>query len=66
MSVTEIIVLVIVSYVIICILAYKVEEYFIFKPEKLSQDFEFRYDDHFKELFFDFPDGARINGLLFL
>ena len=65
MSVTEIIVLVMVLYVTICIVAYKVQEYFIFKPEKLSQDFEFRYDDHFEELFFDMPVGARINGLLF-
>ena len=65
MSVTEIIVLVIVSYVIICLVAYKVQEYFIFKPEKLSQDFEFRYDNHFEELFLDMPDGAKINGLLF-
>jgi uncharacterized protein len=65
MSVTEIIILVIVIYVVICVIAYKVQEYFIFKPEKLSQDFEFRYDDHFEELFFDMPDGARINGLLF-
>jgi len=47
MSVTEIIVLVIVSYVIICLVAYKVQEYFIFKPEKISQYFEFRYDDNF-------------------
>lgn len=65
MTTTEIIILAIVIYVVICIVAYKVQEYFIFKPEKLSQDFEFKYDDHFEELFFDMEDGARINGLIF-
>ena len=65
MTVTQIIILVVVIYVAICIIAYKVQEYFIFKPEKLSPDFKFKYDDHFEELFFDMPDGARINGLLF-
>jgi uncharacterized protein len=65
MTTTQIILLAIVIYIIICIVAYKVQEYFIFKPEKLSQDFEFQYEDHFEELFFDMEDGARINGLLF-
>lgn len=54
-----------VAYIIICIVAYKVQEYFIFKPEKLPEDFKFNYEDHFEELFFDMEDGARINGLLF-
>lgn len=65
MTVTQIIILVVAIYVAICIIAYKVQEYFIFKPEKLASDFKFKYDDHFEELFFDMPDGARINGLLF-
>ena len=65
MTVTQIIIATIILYVLICLIAYKVQEYFIFKPEKLSADFEFKYDNHFEELFFDMPDGARINGLLF-
>jgi uncharacterized protein len=52
-------------YVLICVVAYKVQEYFIFKPEKLDESFEFKYDDHFEELNFTMEDGARINGLLF-
>lgn len=46
-------------------LIYLVQERFIFKPEKLKQDFEYRYDVPFKELFFDVGPGVRINGLHF-
>jgi len=45
--------------------AYFFQEKFIFKPEKLKQDFRFRYDIPFQELFFDIEPGVRINGLHF-
>ena len=41
------------------------QERFIFKPEKLKQDFIYKYDAPFKELFFDVEPGVRINGLHF-
>ena len=44
---------------------YFVQERFIFKPEKLKQDFVYKYDIPFKELFFDVEEGVRINGLHF-
>ncbi len=47
------------------VLAYFLQEKFIFKPEKLKQDFEFKYDVPFKEYFFDIEPGVRINGLHF-
>ena len=47
------------------VLAYFFQEKLIFKPEKLRQDFEFRYDIPFKEYFFDVAPGVRINGLHF-
>jgi pimeloyl-ACP methyl ester carboxylesterase len=50
---------------ILSIAAYFLQEKFIFKPEKLNQDFKFRYDVPFKELFFDVEAGVRINGLHF-
>ncbi|MFN8353526.1 MAG: alpha/beta fold hydrolase [Spirosomataceae bacterium] len=65
MTNTEIFVLVVGVYVLLCIVAYKVQEYFIFKPEKLSHDFEFRYDDPFEELFFEPEPGVKINALRF-
>jgi uncharacterized protein len=42
-----------------------VQEKFIFKPEKLPKDFEYRYNVPFKELFFDVEPGVTINGLHF-
>ena len=41
------------------------QEKFIFKPEKLKQDFIYKYDAPFRELFFDIEQGVRINGLHF-
>ena len=47
------------------ILVYLFQERFIFKPEKLKQDFIYKYDIPFKELFIDTAFGVRINGLHF-
>lgn len=52
-------------YVGLCLLTYWIQERFIFKPEKLASDFEYRYNTPFKELHFSMADGAHINGLLF-
>jgi uncharacterized protein len=49
----------------VLILAYFIQERFIFKPEKLKQDFVFNYDTPFEEQFFDVEPGVRINGLHF-
>lgn len=51
--------------VVLSILAYVFQEKFIFKPEKLKQDFQFKYDIPFREYFFDVEPGVRINGLHF-
>jgi len=53
------------SIVLLTVLAYFLQERFIFKPEKLKQDFEFKYDIPFEEYFFDVEPGVRINGLHF-
>ena len=47
------------------LLVYFLQEKFIFKPEKLKQDFQFKYDIPFRELFFNVEPGVRINGLHF-
>ena len=46
------IVIIILVYLGINILAYFIQEFFIFKPEKLSEDFEFKYEFPFEELNF--------------
>ena len=56
---------IIVGYLVLLLVAYFVQEKFIFKPEKLKQDFKYKYDVPFKELFFDVEPGVRINGLHF-
>lgn len=47
------------------ILAYFIQDRFIFKPEKLPLDFEYKYDAPFREINFDTAPGVRINGLHF-
>lgn len=56
---------ILLGIVLLSIAAYFFQEKFIFKPEKLKQDFQFAYDAPFKELFFDVSPGVRINGLHF-
>lgn len=56
---------IIIGIAALSILAYFLQEKFIFKPEKLKQDFVYKYDVPFEELFFDIEPGVRINGLHF-
>jgi len=50
---------------VLSLIAYLLQDRFIFKPEKLRQDFQYKYDVPFRELFFDVEPGVRINGLHF-
>jgi pimeloyl-ACP methyl ester carboxylesterase len=53
------------AIIVLSLAAYFLQEKFIFKPERLSPDFQFRYDVPFNELNFDVEPGVRINGLHF-
>ncbi len=53
------------SIAFLSIVIYFVQDKFIFKPEILKQDFQFKYDVPFREYFFDIEPGVRINGLHF-
>lgn len=53
------------GYVLLVLAVYLVQERFIFKPEKLPQHFEYKYDAPFKELNFEPEHGVTINGLHF-
>lgn len=54
-------------YVIISLLLYFLQDFFLFKPEKLSKDFQFHYDHQETEEYnIETRDGAIINGLRFL
>ncbi len=65
MLVIYILIGILVAYLLINLIVYQIQERFIFKPEKLPQDFEYKYKTPFKELFFEMEDGGKINGLLF-
>jgi pimeloyl-ACP methyl ester carboxylesterase len=56
---------ILIGLVALSLIAYLIQDRFIFKPEKLAQDFTFKYDIPFNELFFDVEPGVRINGLHF-
>jgi alpha-beta hydrolase superfamily lysophospholipase len=53
------------TYIVVALIIYFVQEKFIFKPEKLPQDFTYKYDLPFEELFFQVGEGISINGLHF-
>jgi pimeloyl-ACP methyl ester carboxylesterase len=56
---------IIIGIVVLIILVYFFQEKLIFKPEKLKQDFKFKYDIPFREYFFDIEPGVSINSLHF-
>ena len=56
---------IIAGLILLSVAVYFFQERVIFKPEKLNQDFKFRFDVPFKELFFDVAKGVRINGIHF-
>ncbi len=56
---------IVIGIAALSVIAYFVQEKFIFKPEKLKQNFIYKYDAPFEELFFDVEPGVRINGLHF-
>ena len=50
---------------LLSVAVYFLQDLFIFKPEKLKADFQFKYDVPFREVNFDVEPGVRINGLHF-
>ena len=53
-------------YLVASIVLYYVQDYFLFKPEKLPEDFQFYYENQETEEYnLETRDGAVINGLLF-
>ncbi len=56
---------ILIGIAVLSVLAYFLQEKFIFKPEKLKQDFQFKYEAPFREYFFDIAPGVSINGLHF-
>lgn len=61
-----ILLLILAIYVLISVLLYFLQDYFMFKPEKLPKDFHFHYEhQEIEEYNVETRDGATINGLRF-
>lgn len=59
-------IVVLIVYLTISILLYYLQDYFLFKPEKLPKDFQFLYENQIAEEYnLQTRDGAVINGLHF-
>ncbi len=57
---------VLAAYVMVSIALYYLQDYMLFKPEKLAEDFQFNYENQaFKEYNLETRDGAVINGVRF-
>lgn len=53
-------------YILLSVMLYYLQDYFLFKPEKLPKDFQFYYDNQeIEEYNVETRDGATINGLRF-
>jgi fermentation-respiration switch protein FrsA (DUF1100 family) len=54
-----------VVYLSLCLLFYFGQDYFFFRPERLSQTFQYTYPFPFTEVNFEMEDGGRVNALHF-
>jgi len=62
----SIVLIILVLYLVISIVLYFVQDYLLFRPEKLPEDFQFYYEhQEFEEYNIPTRDGANINGLRF-
>ncbi|RMA64490.1 alpha/beta hydrolase [Ulvibacter antarcticus] len=62
----HVLIIVLIVYLAISILLYYLQEFFLFKPEKLPKDFQFLYENQVVEEYnIETRDGAIINGLHF-
>ncbi len=56
-----------IIYIVISVLLYYLQDYFLFKPEKLPKEFQFNYENQkVEEYNLEIRDGAVINGLHFI
>lgn len=62
----SVLIVILVVYITISVALYYLQDYLLFKPEKLDKDFQFAYENQdTKEYYMETRDGAKINGLLF-
>jgi len=57
--------IILTSYLVLCVIFYFTQHLFYFRPEILSHAFKYQYAFPFEELNFDTEDGGRINAIHF-
>lgn len=63
----QILIIVFIAYIVVSIALYYLQDYLLFKPEKLPEDFQFHYENQeTMEYNLETRDGAIINGVRFL
>lgn len=63
----QILIIVFIAYIVVSIVLYYLQDYLLFKPEKLPEDFQFHYENQeTMEYNLETRDGAIINGVRFL
>lgn len=55
----------VIIYLGVCIIFYVFQDFFFFRPEKLPQNFQFKYPYPFEEKKYDMEDGGHINAIHF-
>ncbi len=65
MGVWLIVLIVFAGYALLHLVAYLIQDYFFFHPEKLGKGFRFRYDIPFEEILLDGVNGSVIDALYF-
>lgn len=54
-----------ITYVLICVIFYFFQHFFFFRPELLPHEFTYKYPFDFEEKTFEMEDGGRINAIYF-
>ncbi len=62
---TNLLLILLTIYVLICLIFYFLQHYFFFRPEILPQHFLYKYEFPHKEHHFEMADGGKVNAVLF-
>ena len=54
-----------IVYLIVCVVLFFIQEKLVFFPQKLPGNYQFQFNQNFKELHFTTTDNKRLNGVLF-
>lgn len=65
MTTVQILITIAIIYIALCIIIYFIQDFFFFRPERLPENFMYKYPFPFKEVNFEMEDGGTVNGVHF-